>query len=176
VEIEDEFGLCKAFAEYLHQRHDKSAWHALADRLLARLQAWKDTKGGDSSSCDYRRDRLSDWAIHALEQAGREDEIIPLCEAEAPKTASYDRLVKRLIAAHRYEDADRWIRKGIAAGKIRNRPKIKRIPSSQPPQRYIIHETLGNLPARRHPHTVCIEQDLHHHHRMVRGITCSLAQ
>ena len=81
--LEDQFEVCEAFAEYLHRRHPQTAWHTLADRLLARLHGLKGAKGADDFSRNYERDRLSDWAIHALEQAGREDEIIPLCIAEA---------------------------------------------------------------------------------------------
>ena len=50
-----------------------------------------------------------------MERAGRKDEIIPLCEAEARKTGSFDRLVKRLISAKRYEDVGPWIQEGIRA-------------------------------------------------------------
>ena len=85
--LEDQFEVCEAFAEYLHRRHPQTAWHTLADRLLARLHGLKGPKGADDFSRNYERDRLSDWAIHALEQAGREDEIIPLCIAEAQKDA-----------------------------------------------------------------------------------------
>lgn len=113
--LEDQYELCEAFAEYLHRRHPQTAWHTLADRLLARLPGLKGTKGADDFSRNYERDRLSDWAIHALEEAGREDEIIPLCIAEAKRTGSFERLVKRLMAARRYEDAEKWIKEGIRA-------------------------------------------------------------
>ena len=111
--LEDQFEVCEAFAEYLHRQHPQTAWHTLADRLLARLHGLKGAKGADDFSRNYERDRLSDWAIHALERAGREDEIIPLCIAEAKRTGSYERLVKRLIAARRYEDAEKWIKEGL---------------------------------------------------------------
>ena len=111
--LEDQFEVCEAFAEYLHRRHPQTAWHTLADRLLARLHGLKGSKGADDFSRNYERDRLSDWAIHALERAGREDEIIPLCIAEAKRTRSYERLVKRLVAARRYEDAEKWIKEGL---------------------------------------------------------------
>ena len=100
--------------EYLFREHSQPAWQTrLADRLLARLDGLKGTKGADDFSRNYERDRLSNWAIHALERAGREEEIIPLCIAEAQKTVSYERLVKRLVAARRYEDAEKWIKEGI---------------------------------------------------------------
>lgn len=115
--LEDQFEVCAAFAEYLHRRHPQRAWQTLADRLLARLRGFKSTKGDDFGG-NYERDRLSDWAIHALERAGRENEIIPLCLAEAKKTKSYERLVKRLVAAQqaqRFEDAEKWINEGLRA-------------------------------------------------------------
>ncbi|GAH04252.1 unnamed protein product, partial [marine sediment metagenome] len=107
--LEDQFEVCEAFAEYLDRRHPQTAWHTFADRLLGRLKRFKGTRSADNFSRSYERDRLSGWAIHALEQAGREDEIIPLCVAEAKRTGSYDRLVERLVAARRYEDAEQWI-------------------------------------------------------------------
>jgi uncharacterized Zn finger protein len=113
VELEDQYEVCEAFAQYLHRKHPSSAWHTLADRLLLHLKEMKHSKGSDDYSRRYERDRLSDWAIHALDQAGRKDEIIPLCEAEAKKTGSYDRLVSLLVSARRYEEAERWILEGI---------------------------------------------------------------
>ena len=31
--LDDQFEVCEAFAEYLHSKHPKTAWHALADRF-----------------------------------------------------------------------------------------------------------------------------------------------
>ena len=115
AELKDQYEMCEAFAEYLHGKHPKSAWHTLADRLLVGLQEMKRSKGTDDFSRRYARDRLSNWAIHALDRAGRKDEIIPLCEVEAKKTGNYERLVTRLVAARRYEEAERWIQEGIRA-------------------------------------------------------------
>jgi uncharacterized Zn finger protein len=115
--LKDQFEVCEVFVEYLHRRHPTSAWHRLADRLQAGLNGLKGTKGVDDFSRNYERDRLSGWAIHALEQSGRKDEIIPLCIAEAKQTGSYDRLVKRLVATRSYEEAERWIHEGIQATK-----------------------------------------------------------
>jgi uncharacterized Zn finger protein len=115
--LEDQYEVCESFAEYLHRRHPISAWHTLADLLLFRLQEMKRFKGEDDFSRSYERDRLSDWAIHALDRAGRKDEIILLCEAEAQKTGNYERLVNLLVSARRYGEAERWIREGIRATK-----------------------------------------------------------
>ncbi len=111
--LKDSFNICETIAEYLHRKHPQTAWNTLADRLLTRLNGLKSIKGADEFSRNYARDRISDWVLHALDRAGREDEIIPLCKAEAEKTGSYDRLIKRLIAARHYEHAERWIQEGI---------------------------------------------------------------
>ncbi|MCK9376592.1 MAG: hypothetical protein M0P73_10620, partial [Syntrophobacterales bacterium] len=113
--LEDQFDVCEAFAEYLGRQHPQTAWHTLTDRLLAKLHGLKGGKGADEFSRNYERHRLSHWTIHALERAGREAEIIPLCIAEAKMTGSYDRLVQRLMAARRYEDAEKWILEGLRA-------------------------------------------------------------
>jgi len=121
--LEDQFEVCEAFAAYLHRRHPKSSWQLLADRLLSRLHEPVSSKDANEFSRNHARDRLGDWAIHALTRAGRKDEIIPLCEAEARRTSSYDRLVKQLVAARRYKDAERWIQEGLEATKEK-RPGI----------------------------------------------------
>ncbi len=113
--LNDRFELCESFAEYLHRKHPKAAWHTLSDQLLARRNAFVPVKDDGTFSSNRERNNLSDWIIHALERAGRTEEIIPLCETEARITGSYDRLVKHLMAAHRYDDAERWIREGIQA-------------------------------------------------------------
>ncbi len=116
--LKDSYDLCGAFEEYLDRRHPKEAWNTLANQFLAQLKTFAPAREMDEFSRSYARDRLADWAIHALEQAGRSDEIIPLCEAEARKTNSYDRLVEWLLYRRRYEEAEHWIREGIrAAGK-----------------------------------------------------------
>jgi uncharacterized Zn finger protein len=111
--LKDEFDLCKPMAEYLMRRHKKEDWSLLADRLLGRLKTFKSSGEEDAFGGRYRRDCLSDWTIHALERAGRTGDIIPLCEVEAKKTGSYDRLVTQLLAHKRYEDAEGWIQEGI---------------------------------------------------------------
>lgn len=113
--LDDQYEVCEVFAKYLHRQHPKSAWQTLSDRLLVRLKRFKGLRGAEDFSRNYERDRLSDWAIHALERSGREQEVIPLCETEAAKTGSYHRLVRLLMNAGRYGEAESWIFKGIHA-------------------------------------------------------------
>ena len=115
VVLADEYDLCEPLAEYLARNHKKSDWHPVADTLLERLTASGSPSDGPSYSRDYARDQLSNWTIHALDHAGRNGEVIPLCESEAHKTGSYARLIELLIAEQRYEDAESWITDGIRA-------------------------------------------------------------
>ncbi len=115
VVLKDDFDIFTDFFDYLNRKHSRAAWNSLADRLLKRLSGSKGVNIADGFSRSYARDQLSDWAIHALERADRKDEIIPLCQAEARKTGSYERLVKLLMAARRREEAERWIKEGVHA-------------------------------------------------------------
>lgn len=65
------------------------------------------------NSYKYKRDNISGWLLTALENAGRDDELLRVYETEARATASYERLVKYLIAERKYEEAERWAREGI---------------------------------------------------------------
>ena len=117
VILRDDYALCEAIAEYLMEDHDKQHWGQLADRLLVQLDEMQAPGRLDSSSFQgaHQRDQVSHWTIHALDRAGRKGEVVPLCESEARKTGSYDRLVDRLIAARQYDEAERWIVEGTQA-------------------------------------------------------------
>lgn len=118
VELADEYDVCevglKAFWE---GRRTQADWDELAGELRRRLEEDQPVRGEDSFSRNYRRDHLSDWLITALQGAGRGDEVIALCEREAELTGSYMRLVERLIQDRRWEEAERWCRRGIEATK-----------------------------------------------------------
>jgi len=113
VVLKDDYDVFNTVGEYLDRRHTKADWNTLADRLLKQLGKMKHSGVKNDFHRNYARDRLSDWIIHALEQAGRNEEVIPLCEVEAQKTGSFTRLVKHLISAKRYSDAENWIQEGI---------------------------------------------------------------
>jgi len=113
VVLKDDYDVFNAFGKYLDRRHTKADWNTLADRLLKQLGTMKNPEGHDNFHRNYARDRLSDWIVHALERAGRKEEIIPLCEVEAQKTGSYTRLVRHLISENQYADAEYWIQEGI---------------------------------------------------------------
>ena len=109
-ELEDLWGLCEGVEVFWKQRKKKSDWNTLADKLTKGLQRFSKTKGDY-----YDRDRLTDWIVTALKNAGRKDEIVPFCENEAVKTNSYARLVRILMEDSQWVAAEQWIQKGIQA-------------------------------------------------------------
>jgi uncharacterized Zn finger protein len=115
AELEDEYDLCYGSESFWKKKWKASDWSAVADILIERLNTLKTEKGEDGFSRDYRRDGLTNWIIRAFENSDRHEEIIPLCEQEAVKTRSYERLVNALITAKRFEEAEQWIHKGIQA-------------------------------------------------------------
>ncbi len=115
AELKDHYDLCYGSESFWENEQKASDWSVVADKLFQRLSEFKTAKDDDNFSKDYQRDRLSDWIIQALENAGRREEIIPICEQEAVKTGSYPRLVEALRKAKRYEEAKQWIFRGVRA-------------------------------------------------------------
>ncbi len=109
--LADEYSLGDSLERYLAEKHPSGSWSEVADELLGRLKKRETFQ----ENRRWKRDRLSDITIHALEESGRHDEIVPLCEQEAKLTKSYERLVRRLLAAGRSDDAERHIARGVAA-------------------------------------------------------------
>ncbi len=112
--LADAYDLCDAgLGNFWKKGYARSDWSEVSDRLERRPEADEPTPREDDFSSHVSRDRIANWLIIALENAGRRKEIIPLCEREAPITFSYNRLVDRLMAGRRWEDARRWCRQGI---------------------------------------------------------------
>jgi uncharacterized Zn finger protein len=114
MELRDSYDLCAGSAAFWEQERAAADWSIVADALIERLARLPAASREDFTS-SYQRERLSNWAIQALEQAGRHDEIIPLCEREAEQNGSYVRLVRQLVAARRNGEAEQWITRGVAA-------------------------------------------------------------
>jgi len=109
-ELEDQWALCEGVEVFWKQKKKKTDWNILADELTKRLKRFSKAKDDR-----YDRDRLTNWIITALTNAGRNNEIIPICEKEAVRTDSYVRLVRILMEANQWETAEQWIQKGIQA-------------------------------------------------------------
>jgi uncharacterized Zn finger protein len=109
-EMEDQWALCEGVEVFWKQKKKKTDWDTLADELTKRLKRFSKKKDDR-----YDQDRLTDWIITALKNAGRNVEIVPLCEKEAVRTNSYVRLVRILMEANQWRAAEQWIKKGIQA-------------------------------------------------------------
>lgn len=115
AELKDNYDLCYGSESFWENEQKASDWSVVADKLIQRLNEFKASRDDDNFSKDYQRDRLSDWIIQALDNAGRHEEIIPICEQEAVKTGSYPRLVDALRKAKCYGEAKQWIFRGVRA-------------------------------------------------------------
>jgi uncharacterized Zn finger protein len=109
-ELEDQWALCEGVEVFWKQKKKETEWNILADELIKRLKGFSKAKDDR-----YDRDRLTDWIITALKNAGRMTEIVPLCEKEAVRTDSYVRLVRILMEASQWGASEQWIKKGIQA-------------------------------------------------------------
>lgn len=114
--LADEYGICDSFAAVSGRRWKKAIWAAVADRLLERLS----DQGSASDERDewirkYRRERLSDWVITALDKAGRAGEATELCVAESRASNSFPRAVRRLIDAGQDDHAAELAMEGLDA-------------------------------------------------------------
>lgn len=111
VHLRDEFSVLQDEDFFLDASFSTNSWNEAAERLNRRLESIASSGDGQR----YKRDRTSNWLVEALQRAGRQGEVIPLLEREAPLTFSFPRLVQHLIAVDRTDDAIRWIHKGIGA-------------------------------------------------------------
>jgi uncharacterized Zn finger protein len=131
--IQDDYGVIGDGANVVFNGNYKPAdWSAVADDLAQRLGAKsskrrykKDEEDDDENDSDgflrsYQRDQISGWLIKALNNAGRDEEVLTVYETEARVTGSYERLVKFLLKKQCYDDAEQWATEGIekTAGKF----------------------------------------------------------
>jgi len=110
--LRDDYGMVSDAADaVLEMTVAKSAWSEVADVMTQRAKS--PVKEDDPFSRKYQHERIADWLIRALENAGRNDGILTVCEQEARVSGSYERLVRRLIEIKRYDEAERWAAEGI---------------------------------------------------------------
>jgi uncharacterized Zn finger protein len=103
--LSDEYGLLDGSQNSLAEVQDRQLWSQVADSLLARLERMNGGRGKTDFSTGYRRRRVMNWAIEALERCGRHKEIVPLLTREAPITQCYGTLVEYLLSAKRKTEA-----------------------------------------------------------------------
>ncbi|MBU4567282.1 MAG: hypothetical protein KKE29_21400 [Proteobacteria bacterium] len=114
--LTDEFGmLIPAVRSPLLNGFRPEDWDQVADALLKRLGKMPASAGELEFKPRYQRNQVNEWLRRALKESGREEEIIPLLEREAPMTLCYDTLVEHLLAAGRDQEAHDWAVRGFKA-------------------------------------------------------------
>ena len=111
----DQYETFEEFGSLLDNDYPESVWNSFIDQLDGHLDKERQISNRDDDSRSFERGYLAQWMIHGLEKAGRTEEIIPLCITEAVENDEYDRLVERLMALNRFDEAEEWIHKGIKA-------------------------------------------------------------
>jgi len=112
AQLRDDYSVVEEAANIvLEMPVEQAAWSEVADLLTQRLKT--PVQAGDSFHRKYQRERIGNWLIHALKRAGREEDVLAVCEREARTTNSYERLVKLHVDAKRYDEAERWAAEGI---------------------------------------------------------------
>lgn len=120
ADLQDEYDVIGDAADaILNAKWTRADWSIVADRLAERLKSTPRGKTADDFTRNYKRDCLSNWLLHSLGRAGRNDELLPVYEAEARTTGSYPRLVEYLLGEGRLEDAERWAREGIEKTQVK---------------------------------------------------------
>jgi len=110
--LRDDYGIVNNEADVILKTPGaKTAWSEVADILAQRAKS--PVMDNDPSYRKYQYEHIADWLIRALENAGRESEILAVCEHEARESGSYERLVTRLIEKKQYEQAEHWAAEGI---------------------------------------------------------------
>jgi len=110
--LRDDYGVVNDAADMvLKMASTQAAWSEVADILAQRAKS--PAKEGEPYYRRYQHERIAEWLIKALENAGRGDEVLAVCEREARVSGSYERLVRRLLEKKRYDEAECWAAKGI---------------------------------------------------------------
>ena len=115
ADLNDDYDLCGGAEWFWEQEFDIDDWIALADQLNQRLDADQTMVEESSYRHIYRRDKLTDWLVIALDESGQDQEIIPLLKREAVHTDNYLRLVVYLVEHKSWTKAEEWIQRGIEA-------------------------------------------------------------
>ena len=112
--LADDYGLCDDMARVLDESWEETAWSSVADALIDRLKGEPAASiVGEDWMRSFRRDRLGDWTITALDRGGRREEGTRLCVAEAETSGAYTRAVRRLLEEEDFAGAEALARAGL---------------------------------------------------------------
>lgn len=115
LDLADEYGLVPDIGKVARKYRKKAVWSKVADALHDRMEALAVPEGEAQGSEGYRRRKLVDARVDALDRAGRAKaaEAVRACEAQS--AGAWDEWVRRLLADGRPEEAERRALEGLAA-------------------------------------------------------------
>ena len=113
--LDDEYDLCAGADTFLGESFPPDEWGIAADQLLREPGKQGTGPGHNAVTEKYHRDDRVGWIVTALDHAGRTREATDLCITEVERTGNYPRLVRRLTASGRQDEAVTWIRRGVDA-------------------------------------------------------------
>lgn len=111
--VTDDYDICHGASDFIDSEKDTSVWSKVADHFSKKLEGLPKQKDNDDFRRNYKRDRISNVLIQCLQKAGRQDEILGICESEARITCSWQRLVYKLIENKQFEKAKESAEEGI---------------------------------------------------------------
>lgn len=113
--LEDDYGLLDELESPLDYAAMKRAeWSEVADVFNKRLEIWPRPKGDSNGFSDkYHRQRLLEFTLEALSQAGEPERAVELMIAELPHCDNYAGLVDYLLASGADEQAEHWAYQGF---------------------------------------------------------------
>lgn len=109
LEMKDDYEITSGHG-FWEEDFSREDWKNFAEILKTRLREIDEGQFPEYSVWD--RKLLTDRLVQSLQKAGLFEEAIPICEQEAEKTDSYERLVGLLLEAGRKEKAVEWIFRG----------------------------------------------------------------
>lgn len=108
---EDYFFMLDLPHDRLNEIEDVNSWSEVADYLMGELKTDNDSTKEELIE-KVRRATVMNWAIKALEKSGRQKDIVPLLEREAPISNCYTDLLERLLLEGRRDEAKEVALKG----------------------------------------------------------------
>ncbi|MCE1245707.1 MAG: hypothetical protein LWY06_03590 [Firmicutes bacterium] len=105
--LRDTYEICSSGKiHYKQEAFSFEDWSNAATTLKNRLELMPVPAHGKP---DYEREEIIDNLIAALDNAGRNREIIPIAKHEAELTGNYDRLIVEYINANMFDEAEKLI-------------------------------------------------------------------
>ncbi len=113
--LEDEYGLLDELESPIdYAAMKRTDWRELVEEFNQRLDNCPDPKGESAGYGDkYRRQRLLEFALEALTQAGEPERATELMIAELPYCDNYVGLVDYLLAGNADDQAEHWAYQGF---------------------------------------------------------------